>query len=117
MALGWCASPAVRFGRSLSRVMLFIVAALFWAAEVEAKGRRARKRKGQQLDRSFWKTIKWTYFAVFVPVFLFFVYSVWKDPDSGKIARNTWKQVQKRSMGFLKNKKKKKKKSKKTHEE
>ena len=111
-SLGWGRKVSA-FGCSmrfvLSKFMFIMMAAVFWAAEVECRRKRKNKRTGGSVDRSFWRTIKWTYLAVFVPVFLFFIYSVWKDPDSGKIARTTWKQIQKRSMGFLKNKKKRRK--------
>ena len=74
-------------------------------AKPRAKGRSPRKPRGadrgSDIATSFFTVIKVTYMAVFVPLLLWFVYSIVRDPMSGKVAKELWRLGKKRCISFL----------------
>ena len=97
--------PGVRAQRLLMRSVMILGMLMNCFIEAEAaasKGRKNRKkRKGGDLATSFWLVIKVTYLAVFLPLLLWFVFSIVRDPLSGKVAKELWRLGKKRCISFL----------------
>ena len=70
-------------------------------AKPRAKGRSTRKPSGGDIGASFWAVLKITYLAVFLPLLLWFVFNIVRDPMSGKIAKEIWRRCKKRCISFL----------------
>jgi ABC-type Fe3+ transport system permease subunit len=72
--------------------------------------KQVSKRKGQGKS---WTHILWIFVialsCVFVPHFIYFIYSIFKDPDAPALIKRGADSVMQRSLGYLSGRKKKRK--------
>jgi hypothetical protein len=99
----------MNFSVALRRGMKLLICMVLFLIDVEAR-RTKRKKRQTEISNHFWTVIKFTYFGVFFPIIAYSIYSVARDPASGKIFKELWKRLRKRCVSNLNGSKKKREK-------
>jgi hypothetical protein len=83
----------------LSRTTVVLLLGFFILLLAEA--RRVNTKKKSKVNEYFWPMIKLVYALVFLPVLVYFVYVVAKDPITPKVLVEGWQRIKVRFVSYL----------------